>query len=58
MVPISNDITLNAIAVRKLEGLPSVMVQQLSQHDSGWDLPDSLLPSFHGFFWYGTVEKK
>src|SRR5207249_8596102 len=44
MVPILSDITLNEIAVRKLEALPNVTVRQLSPHDSGWDLPDNLLP--------------
>jgi phosphoglycerate dehydrogenase-like enzyme len=44
MVPILSDIPLNEIAVRKVEALPGVAFQQLSPHDSEWDLPDPLMP--------------
>jgi hypothetical protein len=44
VVHILTDIPLNEIAVRKLEALPSVTVQQVSPHDAAWDLTDNLLP--------------
>ncbi len=37
-------IPLNEIALRRLEALPGVTLQQISPHDSDWDLPDDLLP--------------
>ena len=45
MIPrILSEVSLNETAVQKLEALPRITVQQLSPHDSWWDLPNDLLP--------------
>src|SRR5229473_4800226 len=45
MIPrILSEVSLNETAVQKLEALSGITVQQLSPHDSWWDLPNDLLP--------------
>src|SRR5438874_673446 len=41
---ILSEISLNEMAVRKLEALPSVTLRLILPHDSNWDLPHDLLP--------------
>jgi phosphoglycerate dehydrogenase-like enzyme len=43
MTQVLSDVHLDEVAVRRLEALPGVRVQQLPPHKEGWDLPDDLL---------------